>query len=94
MYYAFPSDVNFTVLDGQVVEAVRVDAPADGGLGGGDLSAADLLGNPLQDSGFEAGEPEDLEPEATPTPLPQSPFITQDPAAIQQQLMANQMGVG
>ena len=99
VYYAFPSDVNFTVLDGQVVEPVRVADTALSSVGNAQVGQTDATGSAVVDSGFDTSEPVDM----TPPPTAVSPFITQapagdagtqDPAALQQQIIANQMGVG
>lgn len=76
-YYAFPSDVNFTVLAGQVVEPVKVSGnaasaadsglPADAGaalIGAQTATVQPAEASTLTDSGFDTSEPEDLTPEA------------------------------
>lgn len=104
VYYALPSDVNFTVLAGQVVEPVKVPGSDDAG-NDADV-ASDFANAGGINTGFDTSEPEDLVPEGT--AVPQNTFIpaagTQQPtlenaaqtdiSAIQEQIYANQMGIG
>ncbi|MBR1560231.1 MAG: hypothetical protein IJ646_08345 [Clostridia bacterium] len=104
-YYAFPGDVSFTVLAGQVVEPVQVEggaavedeADADDGLG---AAAPDGGINTGFDTGFDTSEPEDLVPENTFIPAvgTQAPTLENaaqtDITALQEQIYANQMGIG
>lgn len=129
IYYPFPTDVNFTVLAGQVVEPVKVAGVASATAGeavaptfvpGGaapvptlqtgfedDVEPAmDASVSTDDDTGFDTTEPEDLVPDNT--PLPQNTFIpavaTEQPtinnagqadiSALQEQIYANQMGIG
>ena len=98
-YYPFPSDVNFTVLAGQVVEPVKVSGGAAASLADNSLPAdagAALIGAqtatvqpgvaaPLTDSGFDTSEPEDLTPETARS----APATVNVPAVTQQPTLEN-----